>query len=109
MKTRIYRDQSWYRAEGSFCEFPKKFNDSDNEEFEIFDDFTSVDSLDLSTRTKRGLKRAGIETLSDLKKFTREEILNKTKLGLMGLRDIDGVVELRKTTSMYFPSRYGSK
>lgn len=36
-------------------------------EDDIYDDFTTVDSLDLSTRTKRGLKRVGIETLCDLK------------------------------------------
>lgn len=39
----------------------------DDLEDDTYDDFTSVDSLDHSTRTKRGLKRAGIEALCDLK------------------------------------------
>lgn len=109
LKTSIYKDNSWYRADGLFAIFPKRISERTIEEDDIYDDFTSVDSLDLSTRTKRGLKRAGIETLCDLKNCTSEEILSKTKLGLMGLRDIEGIVELRETKTTYYPSRYGIK
>ena len=109
LKTRIYKDDSCYRADGLFAKFPRKISERTTEEDDIYDDFTLVDSLDLSTRTKRGLIRACIETLSDLKNCTCEEILSKTKLGLMGLRDIEGVVELRKTKTAYYPSRYGIK
>ena len=87
LKTSIYKDNSLYRADGLFAIFPKKISKITIEDVEdnirkrtieeddicndveddTYDDFTSVDPLDLSTRTKRDLNRVSIEALCDLK------------------------------------------
>lgn len=68
----------------------------------VVNDNKYIIELDLSVRSYNALKRAGIETLSDLAQYTQEELAN---IRLLGRHSLNEIVEKAKENGVIIPER----
>ena len=88
----------------------KRDNGDDDEELDDYDDFEDeektsipdrpIEALDLSIRSFNVLKRAGINTLSELRRVSHEDLMHVRNLGRKGLEEIESKLRMIESTEV---------